>query len=147
MSSHGNASCCFGDFEDSYKQSSLPIMRDIEEEVLGVRYGATSWMTLPQARRMQEDLRLQAGQHHVDIGSGSGWPGLFLAEESGCDITLVDLPLLALQQARQRACHDGMQSRCQAVLSDATALQMRFVNLRTVYERERKLWAREASAA
>ena len=32
MSSHGNASCCFGDFEDSYKQSSLPIMRDIEEE-------------------------------------------------------------------------------------------------------------------
>jgi SAM-dependent methyltransferase len=58
----------------------------------------------------------------LDVGAGSGWPGLYLAQLTGCDIVMVDLPLAALRIARERAAKDGLIGRCEAVAADGASL-------------------------
>ena len=97
-------------------------MRDIERNVLGCDYGGTSWTTSDQARQMIEMLQLEPGVNLIDIGAGSGWPGLLVAVESGCDVTLVDLPMNALQKARERACDDGIDDRVNTTVASGAEL-------------------------
>ena len=67
----------------SYEVSSLPAMREVERTVLGCDYGGTSWTTSNQATQIIELLELKPGLHLLDIGAGSGWPGLYLADAGG----------------------------------------------------------------
>ena len=113
--------CCQA-FADSYDRSSLPAMRKVEESVLGCDYGGTSWTTRQQANQMIELLGLEQEQRLLDIGAGSGWPALYLAEQSGCAATLVDIPMNALEHARARVRRDGMRDRVWTVSGDGTAL-------------------------
>jgi len=77
-------------------------MRRIERRVIGCDYGATSYTTQAQADRLTQMLRLQRGQHLLDIGSGSGWAGIYLAASTGCRVTLTDLSLEGLRAAGRR---------------------------------------------
>ena len=97
-------------------------MRRVEESVLGCDYGVTSWTTRQQAIQMIELLDIGQHRHLLDIGSGSGWPALFVADQSGCDVTLVDIPLNALDQAQSRAEIDDMADRVNAVAASGAAL-------------------------
>ena len=96
-----SADCCFGDFEAAYYQSALPEMKEVERAVLGTDYGATSWMTRSQAESVLGALLLEPGSQHLELGSGSGWPGLYYSQQSGAEAVLLDIPLVALQQAGQ----------------------------------------------
>jgi ubiquinone/menaquinone biosynthesis C-methylase UbiE len=62
--------------------------------------------------------------HFLDLGAGPGWPGLYLAKLSGCEIALVDLPLAGLQIAAERAAKDCIKACCIAV-ADAAVLPFR----------------------
>jgi SAM-dependent methyltransferase len=113
---------CCQTFADSYDLSLLPAMRKVEEAVLGCDYGGTSWTTRQQAIQMIESLDVGREQHLLDIGSGSGWPALFVADQSGCGVTLVDIPLNALGQARNRAEQDGLANRVSTIAASGAAL-------------------------
>lgn len=115
------ADCCQR-FAASYEVSNLPVMRDVERAVLGCDYGGTSWTTTAQAKQIVAMLGLQPGRHVLDIGAGSGWPGLYLADASSCDVTLLDLPINALRQARERARSDGIENRVNAIAASGSAL-------------------------
>jgi cyclopropane fatty-acyl-phospholipid synthase-like methyltransferase len=67
-------------------------------------------------------LGLQPGVRLLDLGAGSGWPGLYMAETSGCDVVLVDLPLAGLRIAAERAGKDRIPGTCWAVVADAETL-------------------------
>ena len=97
-------------------------MRDLERSVCGCDYGGTSWTTRCEAERIIELLELRPGAKLLDVGAGSGWPGLYLAHRTGCDVVLVDLPLAALRTALERAMADGMIERCEVVVADGAAL-------------------------
>jgi cyclopropane fatty-acyl-phospholipid synthase-like methyltransferase len=97
-------------------------MREIERRVRGSDYGATSWATREQVQQSLRRLSLAPGLSLLDIGAGSGWPALFLATLSGCDIVLTDLPLSGLRIARARAASDGLSSRCRVLAADGAAL-------------------------
>ena len=56
------------------------------------------------------------------MGSGSGWPGLYLAKETGCDIAMLDLPLAGLRIALERAASDRIAGDCWAAVADAAAM-------------------------
>jgi SAM-dependent methyltransferase len=70
-------------------------------------------------------LELRPGAKLLDVGAGSGWPGLYLAQLTGCDVVMVDLPLAALRIARERAAADNLAERCEAVAADGAVLPFR----------------------
>jgi ubiquinone/menaquinone biosynthesis C-methylase UbiE len=97
-------------------------MLDLERDVCGCDYGGTSWTTCREAERIIELLEVRPGLKLLDVGAGSGWPGLYLAHRTGCDVVLVDLPLTALRTALERATADRMTERCDIVVADGAAL-------------------------
>lgn len=119
MSAFAGAAC---DFERDYEIAQAPLMREIERCVRGCDYGATSWTTRAQAEQLAARLELGRGRRLLEVGSGSGWPGLFLATLSGCDVVLTDLPLSGLRIARERAEQDGLSGCCSILAADGTAL-------------------------
>jgi ubiquinone/menaquinone biosynthesis C-methylase UbiE len=100
-------------------------MRDLERSVYGCDYGSTSGTTRLEAERIAQLLELRPAAKLLDVGAGSGWPGLYLAQLTGCDVVMVDLPLAALRIARKRAAADGLTQRCEAVAADGAALPFR----------------------
>ena len=91
------------DFAGSYERSSLPAVKALERDVLGSDYGGTSWTTRDQVAEILRFLQLDAGKSLLEIGCGAGWPGLLVCSETNCDATLLDLPMVALHQAAERA--------------------------------------------
>jgi len=97
-------------------------MRKLERDVLGCDYGGTSWTTRSQVDHISKSLDLGPGTHLLEIGSGSGWPGLYLGSETGCDVTLLDIPFNALKLAAERAVEDQLTDRVKIVAASGTAL-------------------------
>ena len=97
-------------------------MRDLERSVCGCDYGSTSWTTRREAGRIAHLLELRPAEKLLDVGAESGWPGLYLAHLTGCDVVLVDLPLAALRTALECASADSLSQRCEVVAADGAAL-------------------------
>ena len=112
----------FDRFSKKYQHNQSDIMRGIERSVCGCDYGATSWTTLDEAREVGTTLALKPGQRLLDVGSGSGWPAVYLAKDSGCDVVMTDLPLTGLRIAIDRAAADRVTGACWATVADAAAL-------------------------
>ena len=110
------------DFAVTYERSRLPAVRELERNVLGCDYGGTSWTTRAQADHIAESLELQPGMQLLEVGAGSGWPGLLLGSMTGCNVTLLDIPLNALTQALERAAEDKISEQVRAVAASGTAL-------------------------
>jgi SAM-dependent methyltransferase len=97
-------------------------MRELERSVCGCDYASTSWTTRAEAERIAQLLCLYPTAKLLDVGAGSGWPGLYLARLTGCEVVLVDLPPAALRAALERATTDGLSQRCVVVAADGAAL-------------------------
>ena len=109
-------------FAKDYELGRSAAMRELERCFRGCDYGGTSWTTRSEANRIAELLDLREGTRLLDVGAGSGWPGLFFALVTGCDVVLTDLPLAGLQVANERAIADGLVQRCRVLVADGAAL-------------------------
>lgn len=98
-------------FTDRYRQCCSPVRLDIERRVLGADYGSTGYTTRSQADELAHHLRLGPDDRLADIGSGAGWPGLYLAQQTGCRVIGTDLPVDGLQRGRARSIADGLAGR------------------------------------
>lgn len=94
----------------------------VERIVIGADYGADGYTTLDQADDLARRLRLRPGERLLELGSGRGWPGLYLAQTTCCHVTLTDLPLDGLRDARQRAAQEGLADRCHVAAAEGAAL-------------------------
>ena len=97
-------------------------MRALEKEVLGCDFGGTSWTTRSQADEIPAALKLNSDSHLLEIGAGTGWPGIYLAGQAGCDVTLLDVPVNSLIHARHRAVNENVGDSCDAVAASGAAL-------------------------
>jgi len=109
-------------FAQDYRLGQAEVVREIERRVCGCDYGGTSWTTRDEARRLGELLGLAPGVRLLEIGAGSGWPGLYLATSMGCEVVQTDLPLEGLRIAAARAAADGLADTCRVAVADGAAL-------------------------
>jgi cyclopropane fatty-acyl-phospholipid synthase-like methyltransferase len=98
-------------FTDRYRLCCSPVRLAIESDALDADYGSTGYTTRAQADELARHLRLRSGDRLADIGAGAGWPGLYLAQQTGCHVIGTDLPLDGLRRARARAIEDGLAGR------------------------------------
>jgi ubiquinone/menaquinone biosynthesis C-methylase UbiE len=107
---------------ERYRWAIAPVMLEIERRVCGCDYGGSSWTTQEEADFIAGRLALKDGDHLLDLGAGSGWPGLYFSQATGCSVTLVDLPIEGLKLAKDRAKTDGLSNHVSAAVADASHL-------------------------
>lgn len=98
------------EFRERFRIVSDPAMLRAEREVIGGDYGASSYTTMEQADELARRLRLGPGRSVLDIGSGSGWPGAYLAASTGCTAVLTDPTLEGMAVAAERSRRDGLDT-------------------------------------
>ena len=94
------------DFDRHYRLVGHPALMRAESRVIGADYGATSYTTKAQADGLARSLDLQPNSMLLDVGSGAGWPGIYLAAATGCRVVLSDVPLDGLRAASNRIGED-----------------------------------------
>jgi cyclopropane fatty-acyl-phospholipid synthase-like methyltransferase len=109
-------------FSKKYAQQATGLLKRIELSNCGCDYGSTSFTTVEQVDRFGSMLGLTPGKHLLDIGAGAGWPGLYLAKKSGCDVTLTDLPIEGLQRAMERAADENLPGKNAMVVASGAQL-------------------------
>jgi SAM-dependent methyltransferase len=86
-------------------------IEEVRRETYGEDFGQSSWVTGDEYRRFFRALDLRAGEHVLDVGCGSGGPALFLARETGCSVTGVDISAAGIAEANTLAQRsDGTRS-------------------------------------
>lgn len=97
------------EFDARYRIAGESVVRRIEVKTIGSDYGASSYTTRNQADRLASLLALAPGRTLLDVGSGAGWPGIYLARTTGCDVFLADLPPEGLRHAHRRMLDEGVR--------------------------------------
>jgi SAM-dependent methyltransferase len=99
------------DFAERYRaRAALKIFDEIERDVIGEAWGANGFTTVSQAEELRRRLSLPAEGRLLDLGSGCGWPGLYLARAAGCEVVVTDMPIEGLELASRRAQVEGIKS-------------------------------------
>jgi len=91
----------------------------------GCGYDVKGYPTRDEAPQMAKLLDLHPGCRLLDVGAGAGWPGLYFAKETGCEVVLVDLPLNGLRAAARRAVQDQISDRCRVAVADGSRIPFR----------------------
>jgi SAM-dependent methyltransferase len=112
-------------FADRYGEDRTEAVELIERAVIGADWGANGYTTMDQADRLGAVLQLGSGRRMLDLGAGRGWPGLYLAVTTGCQVVLTDVPFEGLRLAMARAASERAAERAAAVVSTARALPFR----------------------
>jgi cyclopropane fatty-acyl-phospholipid synthase-like methyltransferase len=109
-------------FADRYRLAGLDVMKVTEREATGADYGASGYTTIEQVEELAGRLPLGADHVLLDLGSGTGWPGLHLAKLTGCSVVATDPVGEGPRVGRARARDDGIADRSWAVSADGRAL-------------------------
>ena len=97
----------------------------LERQALGHEVGLNGYTTVAEARRLLGYLGLGAGDRLLDLGTGRGWPGTFLAAATGCHLVMADIPAEGLRHARAYARHRGIARRTACIGAEGAALPFR----------------------
>lgn len=108
-----------------YALGEHPVAREVARRTLGSDDGGNSYATVAEVRELAGVLALGPGRRLLDVGAGQGWPGLFLARQTGCTVVLTDVPLEGLANAARRAGTEGLAPRALAVVADGRQLPLR----------------------
>jgi hypothetical protein len=98
-------------FREHYGRGPTDAARMLERGVIGEDFGASGYTTAAQADSLVERLGLHEGDRLLDLGSGQGWPGLYVAKVTGSSVVLTDLPEEGLRTAMRRALLEGIADR------------------------------------
>jgi cyclopropane fatty-acyl-phospholipid synthase-like methyltransferase len=115
----------FDFFSEKYARPLTRTARQVERTVLGHEVGLNGYTTVEQAQALCDVLRLSPTDLLLDVGGGRGWPGLHLAQESGCRLTSTDIPLEALREAKAKIEERELRDKTDVVAADGRALPFR----------------------
>jgi 2-polyprenyl-3-methyl-5-hydroxy-6-metoxy-1,4-benzoquinol methylase len=99
------------DFAQHYALPTGDANSRIERDVIGAVWGANGYTTVAQADELLGRLQLRPDSRLLDLGTGRGWPGLYLAKQSGCSLIATDMPVEGLIVATRRARDERIDDR------------------------------------
>ena len=112
-------------FTARFSVEALEAGRQTEREAVGSDFGNNGFTTLAQADELGRLLKLGPDDLLLDIGSGTGWPGLYLATQTACSVVVSDLTVAGMRHALRRATDDGIAARARVVVASARHLPFR----------------------
>jgi protein-L-isoaspartate O-methyltransferase len=112
-------------FSERYALRRPSILEDIERDVLGEAWGVNGYTTVAEAGALGEALALRPGDRLLDVGTGRGYPALYLAVTYGCSVVGTDLPHEALLAARRAAARMGFDGEAAFVMAGGSAQPFR----------------------
>ena len=112
-------------FRRRYESSDDDALMAAEMEALGSDYRANGYTTMGQADQLGDALRLESGQLLLDLGSGCGWPGLYIAKTRNCSVVCADPVMEGSAAAHQRAASESISGWAVAVVGSGLAPPMR----------------------
>ena len=112
-------------FDERYRVKGNAAAAAVEQAVIGAVWGANGYTTRDQADELAAHLRLGPGDRLLDIGTGRGWPALYLAQTTGCSVVGTDLPMAALRSASRRAQREHVDDRAAVVVASGATLPFR----------------------
>lgn len=95
----------------AYDNLATQVLEQVRRETYGEDFGQSSWVTADEYRRFFKLLGLSSGDHVLDVGCGSGWPALFVARETGCRVTGIDVNEAGIRAGQALVREAGMQER------------------------------------
>jgi 2-polyprenyl-3-methyl-5-hydroxy-6-metoxy-1,4-benzoquinol methylase len=113
------------DFAQRYAVATTDANERIERDVIGAVWGANGYTTVDQADELGRRLNVRPGVRLLDVGTGRGWPGLYLAQQSGCSLVGTDMPVEGLVQAARRARDERLEGRAHLVAAAGAAQPFR----------------------
>ena len=90
-------------YNSTYGNFQERVLAEIRRETFGEDIGQNSWITTEEYDTFYRWLNLSAGNHVLEIASGSGGPALYLAEKFKCQIMGIDINEEGIKTARQAA--------------------------------------------
>jgi ubiquinone/menaquinone biosynthesis C-methylase UbiE len=82
--------------------------------------GQHSWTTPNELLGMIEACELNAQSRVLDVGCGAGGPAMFVTQQSGCQVTGLDIDQQGVNMANTLAIERGLSNRCNFHLHNAT---------------------------
>lgn len=79
-------------FREYYLATDSNVLRELELRTLGAAYGGNGYTDIHQAKRFMALLGVGEGDTVLELGSGAGWPGLYIARETRSKVVLSDVP-------------------------------------------------------
>jgi methylase of polypeptide subunit release factors len=98
-------------FRERYAVPTTEVGAGIERRVIGAAWGANGYTTVRQADELARRLNLRPGRTLLDVGTGRGWPGVYLVAAIACRQVGTDMPLDALATAGRRARTESIDDR------------------------------------
>src|SRR5262245_21958554 len=95
----------------AYGNFAVQALEQVRRETYGEDFGQSSWVTDQEYRRFFRLLEMDAADHVLDVGCGSGGPAVFLAREIGCRVTGVDVSEAGIQAGPPPAREAGLDGK------------------------------------
>jgi SAM-dependent methyltransferase len=120
VSSDKQASHAGAEFYDrTYGGFADQLNARIRSEAFGEEIGQNSWLTADELRRFIAWLEVGASSDVLEVASGSGGPALFMARETGCRVSGVDLNEAGVAAANAAVADRGLSDHVRFVHCDA----------------------------
>jgi SAM-dependent methyltransferase len=108
-------------FDSTYSHFTKEVLETIRKETFGQDIGQNSWTTVDEYDRFLSWLDLRPEHHVLEVASGSGGPGLYVANRAGCRVTGIDANEAGVATATQSAADSNQADRVTFTVANANS--------------------------
>lgn len=98
-------------YDSTYQNVESEVLARVRRKTYGEDIGQNSWTTADEYRAWARLLNVSADTSALEVACGSGGPALYLAEQTGCQMSGVDINAHGVSAANHAALSRGLSER------------------------------------